>query len=1280
MNTTNVPPPVGPVQRKRSEKQRRLGPAPIASFEMSFDDSTNNEVRSKMDTGNVPENRLPDIRESETPITVKPSAVTNNNLNNMSTGPTNLGVHAPRIDISRASSSSQQEDSRESSPENVFEQVGTGTLQESTKAGLGFHEDGTMDLRSSTEELYFLEGDKEKAVESSDKFTQQVRRSPIMFKFDEHQTCLQQNQRKDSASSEVAALLCISGRTSRISSVGSQGSAVSRLSAMSGVSRSPSPHKMILETSFCGPKPLDNIVSGGLVSSSDPPTVEILEQVLLARKHDPTQAILAEGVKIDTSTPKKQKTTAKPVGNGNVTDRPVVNVEKLTKPIPSVASTRIAGKGGGVLKASSKPIVGKTTSGVEYIRIKLKPDHLYADKGLGENEKVLEDTADAVKKPASLSLGKDTPSKKAAPHFSQLVKSDDAITKHPEQVPPSPKTVRHIALRDSRSPSPATVAVSRKSSFCSLFKSKEVAASPESPIVINQRKKSGISLLSELTDSPKSRDRSRSKSRESDRDVSQNNTPSKQKSVLAIFKPKRSGSKSKSSSPIDPEAMATLDSADFKYIADPTPASTESRPRSRLRYYDSPLDGKTIHIPLHTPPDEKDNNICTVNVIKERRQQNEQNNAAKQPQQQPQLEEEAPPKELITKQKPKPPTEKVYRIENADGSIWIPLKSPTDDHSKTDEDSMWSVEANRNSSVGSEGTVVSSRAPSNASTEVTYSNQRKLSKTSLKDTETLPSNDGAPITPNTSIASISPPVPSSFVTPASVQTHTTTTAATTVPATSVATTTTTTAKEKRRILFCTKIGSGSQEQIFATQLSLSKTESLCSQLSEQASILESPVEAKEMTVVDEAVASPVTMRNKDSFDKSTMLNDAKVDSKEKFDKSNRHSKYIDNIDEIMAVQKQLEEERMESMRREMHRRSVEEKKVPSTTRKPDPVLQIPGPPQDSHSLSAEERCGSSESELDSELTAKHVCNAVGSIEEESARLVEQGSFDELPYVPTTLPEERPVGIAIVPVKERSLMDVKTCPVERPRSTTPLNPCHLEEYCGTLPPTEDPDGGIVRGEKLRISLPRKEAKEKATKSPRRISNTSGKSWFEFAEQGIGGTGSDRRNSNPDEDPPPLPPRKPQNVSQWINFENIPEKRKQPKRITTLPNKESSYDKNAPHQIQYNYVNPEECQCECHEIERDGGGKVEGNKKNEESENEDTLPLLEGEGSDGANRASASDGSLESPHEQQSEHVSRSRTRDMDDFHGESSSGHRRDYHSSADSASTSSKRTNFHKKH
>lgn len=64
----------------------------------------------------------------------------------------------PRIDISRASSSSQHEDSRDSSPENVFDQVGTGTLQEGNEAAdLGFGEDGTVDLRKSTEDLYIVE-------------------------------------------------------------------------------------------------------------------------------------------------------------------------------------------------------------------------------------------------------------------------------------------------------------------------------------------------------------------------------------------------------------------------------------------------------------------------------------------------------------------------------------------------------------------------------------------------------------------------------------------------------------------------------------------------------------------------------------------------------------------------------------------------------------------------------------------------------------------------------------------------------------------------------------------------------------------------------------------------------------------------------------------------------------------------------------------------------------------------------------------------------------------
>lgn len=137
---------------------------------------------------------------------------------------------------------------------------------------------------------------------------------------------------------------------------------------------------------------------------------------------------------------------------------------------------------------------------------------------------------------------------------------------------------------------------------------------------------------------------------------------------------------------------------------------------------------------------------------------------------------------------------------------------------------------------------------------------------------------------------------------------------------------------------------------------------------------------------------------------------------------------------------------------------------------------------------------------------------VGAVEEESAGLVSQDSYDadDLPYVPTTLPEERSMGITILPVRERARMDVKTCPVERPRSTTPLNTIHcLQEYCGAAALTEDLDISITRGEKLRISLPRRDAKDSSSasgavgsrsKSPRRVSNTS---WFDFAEQGIGG---------------------------------------------------------------------------------------------------------------------------------------------------------------------------------
>jgi hypothetical protein len=111
--------------------------------------------------------------------------------------------------------------------------------------------------------------------------------------------------------------------------------------------------------------------------------------------------------------------------------------------------------------------------------------------------------------------------------------------------------------------------------------------------------------------------------------------------------------------------------------------------------------------------------------------------------------------------------------------------------------------------------------------------------------------------------------------------------------------------------------------------------------------------------------------------------------------------------------------------------------------------------------------------------------------ERKGLVVQQDSFeDELPYVPTTLPQERSMAVPMVPIKQR-IADVKTCPIERPRSTTPINPSLLEDYMQT----EDVHEQAV--EKMRICLPREDSIGGRAKSPRRVTKT----WFEFAEQGI-----------------------------------------------------------------------------------------------------------------------------------------------------------------------------------
>ncbi|KAH8245051.1 hypothetical protein KR032_004376 [Drosophila birchii] len=1396
----------------------------------------------------------------------------------------------PRIELSRASSSSHhEEDSRESSPENVFEQVGTGTLQETI--GLGFREEGALELRSSTEELYFM--DPEQKKEEQERIQQQQqqakRSSPHIFKFDDHQSYLQQHQRKDSASSEVAALLCISGRTSRISSVGSQGSAVSRLSAVSGVSRSPSPHRMLLETSFCGPKPMELGGSGGGVGGGGGGTgsgastaassthsqaeagmpgagtvaanAALLEQLLLARKHDPTQAVLAEGIKVLPPAP-----GASLGGSGSSSSSTAAasrrsrqhNGEKESSGNkPAGQSTLTMGAQRRSTKSPGQMVVGKTASGTEYIRINLRPDHMYSDKGIAANERVVEapnQLAPVYSKPASLSLQGGGGGGGAASVEDQ----------HHRLTPTaSPKPGRRL---NSRSPSPATGGgpVSRKSSFSSLFR-----------------------LGKDSPDSPRESARSRSKSKERPATASgglggsgggsgtgggsQNVTPSKQKSVLAIFKPGKRGSQSsKSSSPIESTQMDAVPPP-----PPPAPGSAGShnrtpagsRPGSRLRYYDEPVEGY-IHIPLHTPPDEREarsllqgiqqlahaaqasmdpSPLPTHRAVVQRGEGQAGGGGTQGTQitamQLAQAAAALRPVAQRTKVAQRPDLDAIQSLPSQEDPPGI---GPGELQQIQAVQANWSLEVQRHTSSSQDSqettaeSMVSSVVSARAANLAQQRDERAVTATA-SEMQRLPSVESTqsacePRLVHT-VATVNAPNPDLE---------------------------TAAAKERRRLLFATRLGSGSQEQLFSTQFSISKTESQSSQLSEQVDHSGGSTPATTSTSTATAMGGIVTadglqrqgtvirrvetvvpppppprgigicsseeeqpekqQQEKQQQEKQQGSSQVVMRTKHKSRPSSedegappadlRHSRYLENFDVRRKLHENLPDPTGDAPAQAVIPRKPKRQSVPETRREtppsyssgtvtpttptpttvapqqitrpsptsttastihtsipmappsvaeptaassfssysdaptttcyndpltsatptptptPDPMLISP-PAERRHSQSTDEHepVESSESERDSDMAAsssvttavpaggdlpgkRHHHNFPRNVcvieEHESTGLVSQESFDdELPYIPTTLPEERAQGVPLIPMRERANMELKTCPVDRPRSTTPLNPSHLEEYCtGIMMPQEGSTtameidgigsgagagaailgngsalgGGVgaaggnvslggppVRGEKLRISLPRKESMGKeriqSSKSPRRVSNASGKSWFEFAEEGLRANNNLERKDSakqllPVVTPPPqaqpqqsqqsprtpssnLEEPKPKASTQrklsghWIDFENIPEKRKPAKRITTLPketlasstagaglttaaaattssssacgshhrsgsghhhhhhhhqnqnqqqHQSSKTTADGGDKLHYNYVKPEDCQCECHEAER------------------------------------------------------------------------------------------------
>lgn len=208
---------------------------------------------------------------------------------------------------------------------------------------------------------------------------------------------------------------------------------------------------------------------------------------------------------------------------------------------------------------------------------------------------------------------------------------------------------------------------------------------------------------------------------------------------------------------------------------------------------------------------------------------------------------------------------------------------------------------------------------------------------------------------------------------------------------------------------------------------------------------------------------------------------------------------------------------------------------------------------------------SSESERDVELEYrkcdKPLLPSTESSEiERKAIVFQQDSFeDELPYVPTTLPQERSAAIPILPIKQRCVLDMKTCPIERPRSTTPIHSSGLENYFDGFAIKSE----AMNSEKLKISLPRTESSAKPKSQAETIVSAS----------------ADHKKVK-EETPPPLPPKGIQ--KSWINFEEVPERRKTPKRIQTIPSRgQIDISGLVKDNVVYTYVNPEECKCECHE---------------------------------------------------------------------------------------------------
>ena len=184
-------------------------------------------------------------------------------------------------------------------------------------------------------------------------------------------------------------------------------------------------------------------------------------------------------------------------------------------------------------------------------------------------------------------------------------------------------------------------------------------------------------------------------------------------------------------------------------------------------------------------------------------------------------------------------------------------------------------------------------------------------------------------------------------------------------------------------------------------------------------------------------------------------------------------------------------------------------------------------------------------------------------DDEGAQLWKQESADgDLPYVETTLPQEKPGTVSITPAAMR-ITQTSLTSTERPRTSGPRRPGTLSQFVKT----KDEAGK----EPLTVKLPRQESKSKLKGK----GSTTQQSWDNFSAAGL------KR----------VPPKSiaikkaEDQAKSWVDCESLPEKKKQPKKSGfTEPVKSPASDTSrsglqTPTGTQI--VSPEECSCDCHQ---------------------------------------------------------------------------------------------------